>query len=216
MALRSVSSALKLAQAYKTYASGMCLKFVRSLYNVPVVYPDAATAWRNTKYRHTSTPPKGVPVWWTGGSRGFGHVAISAGGGYVISTDYPSKGRVGKVKISTLTKAWGQTYRGWSEDINGYRVYKAAKKEAKYKPPAFPKGIGPRKSKPSAVKLQRALKKAGFMPKSVKENPNYGPQTRAAVARFHDKYPKYKSPGVKYDPRIGPKGWKKLFTLAYG
>ncbi|HEX2361407.1 MAG TPA: hypothetical protein VHI11_04980 [Jiangellaceae bacterium] len=87
-------------------------------------YGTAAIAWSKTKYRHSSIPPKGVPVWWTGGSRGFGHVAISAGGGYVISTDSGGRGRVGRTSIRHITKAWGQQYRGWTEDINGVRVYR--------------------------------------------------------------------------------------------
>jgi hypothetical protein len=102
----------------------MCLKFVRTSYNVPPQYATAAIAWSKTKYRHSSIPPKGVPVWWTGGSRGFGHVAISAGGGYVISTDSGGRGRVGRTSIRHITRAWGQTYRGWTEDINRVRVYR--------------------------------------------------------------------------------------------
>jgi len=122
----SPMQALTRAKEFTTYPSGMCLRFVRSLYNVPAKYADAATAWAHTKYRHSSTPPKGVPVWWTGGSSGHGHVAISDGNGYVISTDYPRRGRVGRVLISTLTRAWNLRYRGWSEDINDVRVYHAA------------------------------------------------------------------------------------------
>jgi hypothetical protein len=123
MATRSVSSALLWARSQRSFPTGMCLKFVRTCYNVPPQYATAAIAWSKTKYRHGSTPPKGVPVWWTGGSRGFGHVAISAGGGYVISTDSGGRGRVGRTSIAHITRAWGQTYRGWTEDINRVRVY---------------------------------------------------------------------------------------------
>ena len=77
--------------------------------------------------------------------------------------------------------------------------------------PTFPTGIGPGRNKPSAVTLQRQLKRAGFMPSSVKENANYGPQTRAAVARFHNKHLQFRARGKDYDPAIGPKGWKFLF-----
>ncbi|MFJ3867916.1 peptidoglycan recognition protein family protein [Streptomyces nigra] len=85
-----------------------------------------------------------------------------------------------------------------------------------YTPPAFPKGLAPNKAKPSAVTLQRALKKAGYMPSSVKESPNYGPQTQAAVAKFHNAHTQYRAKGVTRDPAIGPKGWAALFRLAYG
>jgi hypothetical protein len=78
-------------------------KFVRTHYNVPPAYATAASAWSKTRDRHGSTPPKGVPVWWTGGSRGFGHVAISAGGGFVIRTDTGGRGRVGRTDSVAMT-----------------------------------------------------------------------------------------------------------------
>ncbi|MFJ2017255.1 peptidoglycan-binding protein [Streptomyces nodosus] len=93
---------------------------------------------------------------------------------------------------------------------------KAATAPKAYAPPAFPAGIGPNKAAPSARTLQRALKAAGYMAKSVAEADNYGPQTQKAVAAFHNAYPQYRSQGVSYDPAIGPKGWAALFTLAYG
>jgi GH25 family lysozyme M1 (1,4-beta-N-acetylmuramidase) len=85
-----------------------------------------------------------------------------------------------------------------------------------YTPPAFPIGLAPGKSRPSAVALQRALKAAGFMPKGVKESPNYGPATQAATARFHDAHPQYRAAGNTHDVKIGPRGWAALFRLAYG
>ena len=89
----------------------------------------------------------------------------------------------------------------------------ATTSKPKVKMPPYPVGIGPGKSSPSARELQQQLKRAGFMPKSVKEADHYGPATKAAVARFHAKYPAYKSDGVGRDERIGPKGWAKLWTL---
>jgi hypothetical protein len=126
MAYRSVSSALSWAIAQRCFPTGMCLKFVRTCYNVEPKYATAAIAWSKTRYRHSTTAPNGVPVWWTGGSRGFGHVAISAGGGFVISTDTAGRGRVGRTSIAHITSSWGQTYRGWTEDINAVRVYRPA------------------------------------------------------------------------------------------
>ncbi|MFH9430229.1 GH25 family lysozyme [Streptomyces sp. NPDC017615] len=85
-----------------------------------------------------------------------------------------------------------------------------------YKPPPFPKGLAPDRAAPSAVPLQRALKKGGYMAASVKESPNYGPQTQAAVAKFHNAHPQYRAEGVKHDVAMGPRGWAALFRLAYG
>ncbi|MFJ4551106.1 LysM peptidoglycan-binding domain-containing protein [Streptomyces sp. NPDC088817] len=87
---------------------------------------------------------------------------------------------------------------------------------APYTPPAFPAGLAPDKAKPSARGLQRALKAAGFMPKTVAEADNYGPQTQGAVARFHNAHPQCRAKGVSYDPAIGPQGWAALHRLAYG
>ena len=93
---------------------------------------------------------------------------------------------------------------------------KTQKRPKPYSPPSMPKGLAPGKSKPSAKPLQRALKEAGFMANSVEESANYGPKTQNAVAKFHDRYPKYRAEGVSHDPAIGAKGWAHLFTLAYG
>ena len=61
---------------------GMCLQVCRTWAGIPARYPDAATAWRNTNDRHRDRrPPRGAAVYWTGGSRGFGHIAISLGQG---------------------------------------------------------------------------------------------------------------------------------------
>ncbi|WP_079195790.1 peptidoglycan recognition protein family protein [Streptomyces acidiscabies] len=84
-----------------------------------------------------------------------------------------------------------------------------------YTPPKFPTGLAPGKSKPSARPLQKALKAAGFMSQSVTEADSYGPQTQAAVARFHNAHPTYRAAGKSYDPAIGPKGWAYLHRLAY-
>jgi hypothetical protein len=82
-----------------------------------------------------------------------------------------------------------------------------------YKAPAFPKGLAPDKSTPSAKGLQAALKAAGYLNKSVAADSNYGPLTQAAVTRFHNRNPQYADrPG---DPAIGPLGWARLHVEAY-
>lgn len=87
-------------------------------------------------------------------------------------------------------------------------------KPAVYVPPAFPTGLAPNKSKPSAKTLQKALKATDWLADSVALSDNYGSQTQAAVAGFNKKH-KLNGAGKSYDPAIGPKGWKLLFTLAY-
>lgn len=98
---------------------GLCLRFVRTAYGLPAVHPDAHSAWHAAKGKHTGKgyPPKGVPVFWRGGR--YGHVALSLGKGWCISTDYVRQGRADKVPIDTVTKGWGLQYLGWAESING-------------------------------------------------------------------------------------------------
>jgi hypothetical protein len=204
MGIRSPQSALAWARGRRSFQSGMCLKFVRTCYNVPPLHASAAIAWNKSRFRHSSTPPKGVPVWWTGGSRGFGHVAISDGGGFVISTDSGGKGRVGRTTISHITRAWHQTYRGWTEDINGVRVFRAGssapaataapKKPARTPPRGRPTvsasavaNLFRRKQKHNAVLLiQKALAaEVGLDFSSGPGTP--GPRTRAAYQKWQQR-----------------------------
>jgi hypothetical protein len=97
-----------------------CLMDVRMALGVPSKYGTAAIGWAHTRKRHSGTPPPGVPVWWTGGQ---GHVALSAGGGYVWTNDFVRDGRIDKASISDITRRWGKPYQGWSEDINDVDVY---------------------------------------------------------------------------------------------
>jgi murein DD-endopeptidase MepM/ murein hydrolase activator NlpD len=60
---------------------------------------------------------------------------------------------------------------------------------------------------PSAKPLQRQLKRVGYLAQGVTVSDNYGPQTQAAVKRFHGANPKF---GTASDPQIGPKGWEHL------
>jgi hypothetical protein len=100
---------------------GLCLKFSRMAAGAPGGVYDAHTGWARARYRHTKgTPPRGAIVWWHGGKHG--HVAVSAGNGYVYSTDVVVHGQVRRCKISLIRQRWGQRYMGWSEDVNGVRI----------------------------------------------------------------------------------------------
>ncbi len=104
-----------------TYEPGMCLRAVRTMYGVPSLYPDAATAWAHTRHR-TNSEAAGVLVWWTGGSHGHGHVAIATGDGYCWSVDIRRPGRFDRVPIITITREWGLTFAGMSRDLNDRQV----------------------------------------------------------------------------------------------
>lgn len=122
--MRVAENCLHWADAQVSWPYGECLGFVRTSFGIGPRDYSAAIGWSKARYRHTSwPPPAAVPVWWTGGSHGYGHVALSRGGGVCRSTDVLHSGRVNNIPISLVHQAWGHTYVGWSEDIEGVHVY---------------------------------------------------------------------------------------------
>lgn len=83
----------------------------------------AIDAWNKTpsgdQHPGDRNPPQGVPVYWSGGSAGDGHVALSAGGGYVYSTDIGGRGTVSLVPLMAIEQQWGLTYKGWADQEAG-------------------------------------------------------------------------------------------------
>lgn len=112
------------AEATHTNAPGYCLQWSRERAAIAALYPDAATAWRNAKRRHhgATNPPRGAMVYWTGGSKGYGHIAVSVGGGRVRSTDAGGAGKVATVDIGWPGRAWGMPYAGWADNVNGVTI----------------------------------------------------------------------------------------------
>lgn len=105
-------------------APGRCLEWSREQAGIPSKYADAATAWRHASGRRPAdpNPPRGAAVYWVGGSRGYGHIAISLGNGTVRSSDAGGSGQVGTIPINRLTSEWNLQYAGWANSINGYRI----------------------------------------------------------------------------------------------
>jgi hypothetical protein len=193
----SLAQAAQNALAATSFASGFCLRFVRTMLGVGSKFETATRAFNATKHRHTTTPPAGVPVWWDKGRtttkfpEGLGHVALSLGGGKIRSTDWPSKGKVGTTTIAKLNATWTkQRYRGWSEDINGVRVFT----------PSTPPGAVPPKvslskvvqaaesgSKAAGVLIvQKALKREFGL--DFSSGPGiFGPRTKDSYARWQRK-----------------------------
>ena len=98
---------------------------MRLALGVPRRYPTAHSAWVYAKHRHRGSfadIPAGVPVFTQGRSYA-GHVVISLGGGWVRSTDWPKDGKVGTVRLEQLLVTFQQRYLGWTEDLNGVRVW---------------------------------------------------------------------------------------------
>lgn len=175
--------------------NGLCLQYTREMLGVPAKYASAIIAWTHVAKadRHGGAePPPGVPVFWRVGR--WGHVALSAGGGYVWSTDILRKGKVDKVRISYLSRKWGADYLGWGETLNGKRVYTAAAKVPRQRPvyvehiresaqhdPARPAG---RAAHPYEVGvIEKALVAEGLLDDRWLDG-SWGTKTEAAWARW--------------------------------
>lgn len=111
----------------------LCLQFVRMAYGLPVVHPDAGTAWDLAELRHptrtANSIPRGVPVFFELPSVA-DHVALSLGDGWCLSNDVLRTGRIDRVRIDAIVQRWGAQLLGWTEDLNGHRVFTAPTKVA--------------------------------------------------------------------------------------
>lgn len=182
-----------------------CLKFVRMAFGLDGGTPDAGKAWDWARYKHrTSDPnsiPANVPVFWELPSVA-DHVAYSVGGGWCLSNDIRRTGKIDLVRIDEITRRWGGRLLGWTEDLNGKRVYSghvptpqvpaikpvvdlskliaAAKND--------PKGKQGSVSYPAGVKIvERALKSEGLLGTRYAADGSYGSLTVAAYKKWQDK-----------------------------
>lgn len=127
----SPSQAIKNALATTRNAVGMCDKWVAQYYGYSSSgYTTAAVHWNSIppgdKHPGDTNPPAGALVFWTGGSSGAGHVALSLGGGKIISTDYPRSGITSQTDINAITNGWGEHYAGWSTPVFQGQVSQAS------------------------------------------------------------------------------------------
>lgn len=120
MVAQTAAKAVANANATSTCIPGYCLKYTRGWLEIGPKEVSAAKAWYAADRKHAGDkkPPAGVPVFWTGGSQGYGHIALSLGNGMIRTTDRPT-GRVGTVELGYIQTYWGQKYMGWTEDLNG-------------------------------------------------------------------------------------------------
>ncbi len=127
------------AKAYvgKYAYSGMCQAFSVTMFGTGGVGDwdgdgdaDAVDGWKKAKargkvrtadqIRDFSKIPYGVILYWSGGSRGYGHAAVSIGGGNMVTTDAGWGGLIGVRRI----KGWwagSHKFLGYAyQDGNGY------------------------------------------------------------------------------------------------
>lgn len=125
MVAQTADRAVANANATATCEPGMCLKYVRTWLEIPSVAADAIGAWNAAKHKHPGDkhPPKGAPVFWKSGpgGSGHGHIALTRSSD-MRTTDKPSSGKVGNDDGTWPRIHWGQTYLGWTEDLNGVTI----------------------------------------------------------------------------------------------
>lgn len=173
--------------------TAFCLKFVRRCFNVGPNFASAEAGWHGAEFKHStsSTPPLGVPVWWTNGR--FGHVVISAGDGWCYTNDFLRTGKIDKVKITAITRGWGHHYRGWSEDVNLVRVWRpgapsrrsvdlSSLREAARRDQFQPQGQGLFEA--DVFPVERALDKENLLDPGLATNGYAGTSFRTAHARW--------------------------------
>lgn len=122
------------AEASRENTPGTCQLWTRTMFGAPSAGDqdrdgdaDAVDGWKSepASARHSDrNPPRGTPVAWSGGRNGFGHRAISLGGGKIRSTDAGGSGVVATVDLGWVERNWGLNYLGWSETITGILIPK--------------------------------------------------------------------------------------------
>lgn len=125
--VRSRSEGLAWAQGKigTTGYGGMCLQFTREAYAIASKYGYAREAWDKAKHKHptssTSGIPAGVPIFLDKSSSQYGHVAVYAGGGKMVTT-HESTNKIGQDAVSLWTSDYGYKVLGWTEDLNGILI----------------------------------------------------------------------------------------------
>ena len=111
-----------------------CLAVTQKVFGVAPFAESAQIAWNwnNTKHQDRNLPDGCfVPIWWTGGYKNYGHVAVAKRTGNRIqiwSSPYTRKpffdyfeGEL-NVAIDTISRIYGVSYAGWTETMNTTRI----------------------------------------------------------------------------------------------
>lgn len=119
MSVRTTAEALLKCAVTSRWEVGMCGQFCAAMYGYGFSgYGDAFIQWQKIpgalKFPGRTDAPPGALVFWSGGSRGHGHVAIAVGDGTCFSIDIGGPGTVTRVPTDTISRRWGMPYLGWS------------------------------------------------------------------------------------------------------
>lgn len=124
MVVQNANDAIDNANSYANCEPGYCLKYVRTWLEIPSLEATAFDAWKGAKHKHPNdrNPPRGAPLFWqsSASGSGAGHIALCKGDS-MRTTDKPT-GVVANDDGSWPRNQWGQTYLGWTEDVNGILI----------------------------------------------------------------------------------------------
>ena len=111
-----------------------CLAVTQKVFDVAPFVGSAqiAWSWSNTKHQDRNLPDGCfVPIWWTGGYKNYGHVAVAKRTGNRIqiwTSPYTHKpyfdyfeGEL-NTTIDTVSRIYGVAYAGWTETMNTTRI----------------------------------------------------------------------------------------------
>lgn len=193
-----------------TAYSGMCEKFVRTCYGFSAWYGSANEAWQAAGGKHHGdmNPPAGVPVFWDlvgGPNDPYDHIAISIGGGKVISTSPRGSGTpIGVISIAEYTDRFAR-YRGWAEVYHDTRLWPANGKAPAPEPDPKP-APGGSVTGVDVRTVQRQLAAAGYYAGAI--DGQVGPMTSAAILAYQK--------GQRYFPNLLRDGnWGPLTQRHY-
>jgi hypothetical protein len=117
--------------------AGLCLKNVRYAFGIGPKYGTAYQAALNAGALNPlvrGSKVRNRPVFWSGGSHGYGHIAILDGCTKVgrrarcWTTDWPNPltgkadGKWRRVPVDTISARWGLRLMGWSSSLNGEHI----------------------------------------------------------------------------------------------
>lgn len=114
---------------------GWCLAFVQQAFRAPWAGSTATDGWNKAQAKHADQNfPNGVavPVWFAMAGEPAGHVALRMADSSYYSTSHPTNTTpYHHPSLAHLMTYYGGrlTVRGWSEDLNGYRVIEQVKEE---------------------------------------------------------------------------------------
>lgn len=121
---RDADDVARIAAADNYNTPGYCLQVCRTWAGIPSQHRTAAIAWQyavNKQYNRNV--PRGAFAFWTGGSSGYGHIAVGLGGGLIRSTDAGGAGIVATRTLDWFGDHWpSMHYAGWADNVNGYTV----------------------------------------------------------------------------------------------